>query len=200
MAIDRDQLSVRSVSAGEHISNRFGNVWWLFFIRGLLALMLGIAALFWPDKTLALLVRLVGFFALLDGVTSLISMMRTRETGSYLTSGLISLAVGLVLLFWPGVTVKLMMIILGVWALFQGVSLFLAARQSSVDDPDRSLLFTIGAIAALIGIVLIAWPATGAVTISWIIAAIAFIASALLISLSLRLRRINQKVSKLISR
>jgi len=46
---------------------------------------------------------------------------------------------------------------------------------------------------------LIFWPVTGTVTISWILAAIAFIAGALLITLVLRLRRVNQRIKNLIS-
>ncbi len=199
MAIEQQRVNVKSVIAEKHIGHRFGNVWWSFLFRGLLALALGVAALFWPDKTLSVLVRLVGLFALLDGITSLVSIMRARESNAYLTSGLISLAVGAILIFWPGVTVKLMMIILGVWALLQGISLIIAARQSTEVDPDRNLIISIGAIAAVIGLVLIVWPASGAVTISWIIAISAFIAAALLISLALRLRRVKQTVNNLIS-
>lgn len=200
MTIDKIQIKASAVGEQEYISRKMGKVWWSFLLRGLLAIAFGIAALFWPDKTLTLLIRLVGLFALLDGVTSLISTLRTREYGSYLISGLISLAVGGILLFWPGVTAKLLLIILGIWAVFQAAGLIISGRQTSVDDPDRNILLTIGVIAAVIGIVLIFWPATGAVTISWILAAIAFIAGALLISLALRLRRVNQRISNLISR
>lgn len=204
MTIDKIQIKTSAVGEQEYISGRMGKVWWSFLLRGLLAIAFGIAALFWPDKTLTLLIRLVGLFALLDGVTSLISTLRTRtrdrEYGSYLISGLISLAVGGILLFWPGVTAKLLLIILGVWAVIQAAGLIVSGRQSSVDDPDRNILLTIGAIAAVIGIVLIFWPATGVVTISWILAAIAFIAGALFISLALRLRRAKQQINNLVSR
>jgi uncharacterized membrane protein HdeD (DUF308 family) len=200
MTIDKIQIKASAVGKQEYISGRMGKVWWSFLLRGLLAIAFGIAAVFWPDKTLTLLIQLVGLFALLDGVTSLISTLRTREYGSYLISGLISLAVGGILLFWPGVTAKLLLIILGIWAVIQAAGLIVSGRQSSVDDPDRNILLTIGGIAAVIGIALIFWPATGAVAISWILAAIAFIAGALLISLALRLRRANQQINNLTSR
>jgi uncharacterized membrane protein HdeD (DUF308 family) len=120
-----------------------------------------------------------------------------RDFGTYLLPGLVSLVVGAVLLFMPGVTVRLLFIILGAWALFQGVSLLLAARKLEATDPNRGLVITMGVIAAIVGTVLILWPGTGAVAISWVIAALAFLVGALMIFLGLRLRRVEQRVGNL---
>ncbi|MEA2094716.1 MAG: DUF308 domain-containing protein [Pseudomonadota bacterium] len=54
-----------------------------------------------------------------------------------------------------------------------------------------------GVIAAIVGAVLILWPGTGAVAISWVIAAMAFLVGALMIFLGLRLRRVEQRVGNL---
>jgi uncharacterized membrane protein HdeD (DUF308 family) len=44
-----------------------------------------------------------------------------------------------ILLFWPDVTGRLLLIIVGIWALFQGATLFWAGRQADVNDPERGL-------------------------------------------------------------
>jgi uncharacterized membrane protein HdeD (DUF308 family) len=46
--------------------------WWLMAIRGLLAVLFGLAALVWPRLTLFVLVILFGAYALVDGVMAVI--------------------------------------------------------------------------------------------------------------------------------
>ena len=177
------------------MSNRLGGVWLGFLLRGLLALALGFGALFWPSATVELLVRLVGIFAILNGSAALFSAYQARMPGSYWVPGWMSLGAGAVLLFWPGVTVHLLFLILGIWATFQGGSLWLMARQAPTDDPDRGLLSGVGVAAVLIGVVLIFWPATGAVAISWVIAALALLVGFMLIYMALHLHRARQGMS-----
>jgi uncharacterized membrane protein HdeD (DUF308 family) len=179
------------------ISDRLGEVWVSYLLRGLFALALGIAALFWPKATIALLIQLVGIFAVLNGVASLFSAWQARLPGSYWLPAWLSLAVGAVLLFWPGVTVHLLFIIVGIWALIQGGSLWLMARETAADDPDRGLLTGIGVTGVLVGLVLVFWPGTGAVAISWVIAALALTVGSLLVYLALHLRHADQDISKL---
>jgi uncharacterized membrane protein HdeD (DUF308 family) len=196
MPTENERLQAAAAGLQSRVSGKMGNVWWTFMLRGLLALGLGVCALIWPKLTLGLLVSLVGIFALLDGAAGLISGIRGRDLQAYLVPALVSLAVGAVLLFWPGVTVKLLLIILGIWALLHGVNLFLAGRGADQNDPNRGLLLTIGLVLAVIGLVLIVWPGAGAVTISWLVAALAFVVGTMLVFLALRLRQVKLRVDK----
>ena len=182
------QLRQAAARMQGRISDRLGEVWVSYLLRGLVALALGIGALFWPKATIALLVQLVGIFAVLNGVASLFSAWQARLPGSYWLPAWLSLAVGAVLLFWPGVTVHLLFIIVGIWALIQGGSLWLMARETAADDPDRGLLTGIGIAGVVIGLVLAFWPGTGAVAISWVIAALSLSVGSLLVYLALHLR------------
>lgn len=196
MALDDEQLQA-DAEAKIRISDRLGDAWWSLLARGLLAVALGLAALFWPKATIALLVRLVGLYVLFDGVMNLLGAFRARMFGAYLVPGLISVAIGLVLLFWPDVTGRFLMIIVGLWALFQGVTLFIAGRQADSGDPDRGLVISLGTVAAIVGLVLVIWPGTGVVTISWLIAISALLIGALLISFATRIRRVEKRVDNL---
>jgi uncharacterized membrane protein HdeD (DUF308 family) len=158
---------------------------------------LGVSALIWPGLTLALLIRLIGLYAVLDGVAVIISSLRHRELQSYLVLALASLAVGAVLIFWPGVTVKGLLIILGFWAVLQGANLLLAGRSAEYDDPNRTLLTMTGTVLVVIGLVLIIWPGVGVITISWLVAALAFLTGTLLLFLALRLRRVKLRLDSL---
>jgi uncharacterized membrane protein HdeD (DUF308 family) len=197
MPSDGERLQAAAAGLKSRVSGKMGNVWWAFMLRGLLALGLGVSALIWPRLTLDLLVRLIGVYAMLDGAAGFISGIRGRDLQSYLLPVLVSLAVGAILLFWPGLTVNLLLIILGVWALLHGANLFLAGYSADQNDPNRGLLLTIGLVLAVIGLVLIAWPGAGAVTISWLVAALAFVVGAMLVFLALRLRQVKLRVDKL---
>lgn len=192
MALDKEPLQT---AAGAHfrLHNRLGDIWWSLMLRGLLAVILAIAALFWPQATLSLLFRLVGLYVLLDGALNLVWAFRNGEGGAYLVPGLISLIIGAVLLFWPSMTGKLLLTIVGIWLLFQGGSLLLAARRSYPDDPDRGLLINMGIVITIIGLVLVIWPGTGIVAISWAIAIAALVIGALLIFLALRLHQVEKR-------
>ena len=197
MTIDKEQIQDAASGIKVRISDKLGDVWWSLLARGLLAAALGIAALFWPNSTLALLIRLIGLYVLFDGIVNLFGAFRARVLSAYLAPGLISVALGAILLFWPDVTSRLLLVIVGIWALFQGVILFFAGRQADANDPDRGLAIATGAAAAIVGLVLVIWPGTGVVTISWLIAIAALLIGALLIYLALRLRKVEIRVEHL---
>ena len=56
---------------------------------------------------------------------------------------------------------------------------------------------TMGGAVAVVGLILLIWPGTGVVAISWIIALAALTLAALLIFLALRLKRLKKRVDKL---
>ena len=67
----------------------------------------------------------------------------------------------------------------------------------AVDDPERGLLTGIAVTGVLVGLVLVFWPGTGAVAISWVIAALALMVGSLLVYLALHMRHVDQDISKL---
>jgi len=42
--------------------------WWVLALRGLVAILFGLAALFWPGLILAVLIVFFGLYALVDGI------------------------------------------------------------------------------------------------------------------------------------
>ena len=189
MTDNKEQLRQAMYRVQGRVSGRLGELWLSYLLRGLFALAVGIGALFWPTATVDLLVQLVGIFAVLNGVASLLSVYRAGLRGSYWFPGLLSLALGAVLLFWPGVTIRLLFIIIGVWAAVQGSSLWLMSRQVTTGDSGRGLLSALGVVVVLFGLLLIFWPGTGAVAISWGIAAVALLVGSMQVYLALHMRR-----------
>jgi uncharacterized membrane protein HdeD (DUF308 family) len=192
---------LRSLAAGmqSRVSGKLGDIWWAFMLRGVFAGVLGICALLWPTPSFTVLTRMVGLYCLADGLPGLVGALRASDRGTYLLQAVVSLVVGGFLLFWPSTSARTLLMVFGGWALFTGVSHILAARRANVEDTDRGLMPTMGGAVGVVGLVLLIWPGTGVVAISWIIALAALLLAALLIFLALRLKRLKKRVDNLAS-
>src|SRR6202158_5901692 len=182
------------------VSGKLGDIWWAFMLRGVFAGVLGICALIWPTLSFTMLTRMVGLYCLADGLPGLVGALRASDRGTYLLQAVVSLAVGGVLLFLPSASARTLLMVFGGWALFTGISNILAARRANVEDTDRRLTTTMGGAVAVVGLVLLIWPGTGVVAISWIIALAALMLAALLIFLALRLKWLKKRVDRLAPR
>jgi uncharacterized membrane protein HdeD (DUF308 family) len=80
---------------------------------------------------------------------------------------------------------------------FQLASLHTGTTRANVEDADCSLMTTMGWAVAVVGLILLIWPGTGVVAISWIIALAALLLAGLLIFLALPLKRLKKRVDKL---
>ena len=193
----RPRLQEVATKAKRGLSEKLGDVWWFFLIRGVLAAALGICALIWPSASLGVLVRVIGAWLVIDGIAGIMGSLRAEERGSFLMQAGISLVIGLVLLFWPDASVRTLFTVIGIWALVFGVSQVLGARNVDLQSDERRATTTIGWIAAIVGAVLVFWPGTGVVALAWILALALFLVAALLIFLATRLKRLRGRVDSI---
>lgn len=190
-----EALRGRAAAAlGERLADRIGRFWWVLLSRGVLAVAFGVFALFWPRTSVTTLVFLAGGYLVLDGLSGLFLALRSRDFGASLLQGLASAGVGLALLLWPGVGTELLLTLLGVWALVQGVGLFLAGRSLRAEDEGGSLLTGAGALLAVFGLAALLWRGVGAVAVSWLIALVALVVGGLLIFVARRLKRVQHRL------
>ena len=193
----REKVTQAATAAKERVEAKLGDIWWAILLRGLLAVVLAVCAFVWPEKTLGLFVKLLGAYFLIDGVIGAISAFRSGEKASPVIQAIVSLAIGLILLVWTGVSGKLFLILFGIWLVLQGVSLFVAAFRMDSVEGQRGLTMLIGGAAALIGAVFIFWPDTGVTAISWLVGIGSAIIGALLIYLATRVRGVQKKLDGL---
>jgi uncharacterized membrane protein HdeD (DUF308 family) len=199
--MDERKEYLESLAAGirSRASSKLGDIWWAFMLRGVFAGVLGIFALIWPTPSFTILTRVTGLYFLADAMPGLVGALRAPASGTYLLQAVVSLVAGGVLLFLPSASARTLLMVLGGWALFTGIGHILAARRTTLEDNDRGLVSTTGRAAAAVGLVLLIWPGTGVVAISWIIALAALLLAALLIFLALRLKRLQKRVDNLAS-
>lgn len=171
-------------------SDAISGLWWTFMIKGVLAIILALFALFMPAGSIATLLRLAGIVLLIDGALTFFARRSRRMPGVDSSSGILSAVIGLILLIFPTGSARLVFVLLGIWAAAMGIS-YLINWWTLPQDPERDTLRNVGLIELVVGIVLIFWPGTGVVAMSWAIAIIAFIVGALSIAMATRLRRLN---------
>jgi uncharacterized membrane protein HdeD (DUF308 family) len=101
-------------------------MWVLLLIGGLVAVVLGSIALFWPDVTKVILIWLVGFWALIVGTVMLVYAIKVRKhdvagKGVQSILGIIGIVFGLIALGWPKDTINTLVWIVGLFAVLFGI-------------------------------------------------------------------------------
>ena len=166
--------------------------WWALALRGVVAILFGLAALVWPGLTLTALVLLFGADALVDGVFAVVAAIaragRERHWWALLLEGLLGIAAGVVTLAWPGITGLVLLLFIAAWAIITGVVEIVAAIRLRREIEGEFLLGLGGALSVLFGLLLIVRPGAGALAVAWLIGIYAILFGALLLALAVRLR------------
>jgi uncharacterized membrane protein HdeD (DUF308 family) len=168
-------------------------IWIFAVIRGALAIIFGLIALFAPIATSIALAIVIGVFAIVTGVFDIIEAIRHRGSSSMvlrIVLGAVSILFGILVLVWPGISLAILVIMVGVWAIITGVlQLMSSVRHRAV--PDSGWVWGIigGAVSILFGVVVLIWPGTGLVAIIWIIGIWAVVWGIILIVLGVKLRK-----------
>ena len=166
--------------------------WWALLIRGLAAIFLGIAAFAWTGITLFALVVLFAAFVFVDGVFALVAGAMSRS-GLLILEGVIGIVAGAILLRWFTLAAVVLVAIVAAWAVLTGmVELFITVRLRAILR-NEWLLALAGIASILFGVLLVANPAAGLVTITWIIGAYALVSGALTVALAMRLRGFGRR-------
>jgi uncharacterized membrane protein HdeD (DUF308 family) len=166
--------------------------WWALALRGIAAIVFGVLALFWPPGAIVALVAVFGAYALVDGILNLVGAVRAGRSGqrwgALVFEGVISLLVGIVTLFFPGVTALALVLFVAAWSLVTGVAEVVAAIKLRKMIQGEWLLALTGVLSIAFGILLFISPLIGAIAIAIWIGAYSLVFGGLLIGLSLRLK------------
>lgn len=162
--------------------------WWVFLLRGILFILTGIYMISSPVTSYVALGFFFGLVILITGVAELLHAYHGRREsnrGWHLMIGLIDIILGIILMGHISASVTILRIIIGIWFVFRGISLFGFSGLLG-----RSWVLSLGGILTLIfGLLVLFNAAFGAMTIIlWI--AFAFILTGIFnILLSYRMKR-----------
>jgi uncharacterized membrane protein HdeD (DUF308 family) len=187
----------RLVSAGgeptvsDAMSAALAQNWWAIALRGAFAILFGLVALLLPEVTMLALVLLFAAYMLLDGIFAIIAGVRAARRhdrwGWLIFEGAVDLIAGVIAVVWPFVTIVAFVFLLGAWAIVSGVLLFGASFRLHMGHGSW-LMALAGAISVIWGVLAILWPLTGALALTWLLAAYALFFGGALLFLAFRLR------------
>ncbi len=167
--------------------------WGFVALRGVAGILFGIATLIYPVVSLAVLVLLFGAYSLVDGVFAAVSAVANRREQPrwvpLLLSGLLGIGIGLVTLFWPGVTALALLYIIAFWAVIIGILEIVAAVRLRKLIKGEWLLALAGVLSVLFGILIAVFPGVGVLAMVVWIGAFALVNGVLHLVLAFRLRR-----------
>src|SRR5579859_2328222 len=137
-----------------------GRNWGWIVLRGVVAVLFGVAALARPGTMLAALVLMWGVYAVADGILALVAGVQLRGTGSplgpWLLSGVLGIAAGVVTFLMPGITALALLMVIAFWAIVIGaVQISAAVRLRKVIEGEWALGLS-GVLSVLFGVVAIA--------------------------------------------
>ena len=165
--------------------------WWAIGLRGALAIVFGLIALFLPGATMLSLVIVFAIYAFVDGIFAIVSAARAAQAGGrwglLVFEGLVNIAVAVISVLWPGLTAIAFVLIVAVWAILTGALELAAAFRLATED-GRWWLVVCGLVSLVYGALLVVAPMIGAVVLTWWLGAYALIFGVALVVLAFKLK------------
>jgi uncharacterized membrane protein HdeD (DUF308 family) len=172
-------------------------------LLGVLAVIVGIIAIAWPQVTILALVILFAVYAFIAAGLQAMRAFSSRTAGPVvgrLLLALIDLAAGVIALAWPGPTALVLVLVVGIWAFAGGVFEIFAAFQSGETAGTRALFIVAGLVSILFGVVLFAHPKVGAVTLALLFGLFTLIYGFSQITMGIELRRAGKTVESVVDK
>ena len=170
--------------------------WWTFIIRGIAGIAFGVLAFVSPVWSLAVLVALFGVWALVDGVTGVVTGLRSRgrDRSWWLSilEGIVGIIAGVFALVFPIPAAGALVFIIAAWAIISGIFQIVAAIRLREQIQGEFWLGLAGVGSILFGVVLYLFPTAGALSLVWLIGGFAIVLGAFLLVLGWRLRGIDE--------
>lgn len=179
------------MTSSDPMSALLARNWWAIALRGAVAVVFGLIALFSPGAVLLTLAVLFAAYLLVDGVLGMIAAVRAashhERWGLLLFEGLVNIVVGVAAAVFPAAAVLAFVLLIAVWALVTGILMVVAAFRLHVSHGRWWLVFA-GIVSGLWGVLLLLAPLMGAVVLTWWLGAYAIIFGISLLVVGFRLR------------
>lgn len=167
--------------------------WWIFLIRGIIAILFGLAAWFFPAAAFLSLVLVFGVFALLDGILAIISAF-SANAGSenwwwLILEGVVGILIGVLTLIQPAAMGAAWLYLIAAWAIVTGILEIVTATRLRKMITGEFWLILGGIFSVLFGVLIGIFPQTGLIAVGVIIGIYAFVFGVSYLMLAFGLRK-----------
>ena len=174
--------------------------WWVLLLRGVLAILFGIAAYAWPGMTLVTLLTLFGAFALVDGIFNVFHAFSGRKEDErwwvLLLEGLLGIAIGVITFQAPEVTATVLILYIGFWAMATGVLRIILAVRLRKEIEGEWWMALAGLAGIVFGVFMVARPGAGALAVLWLVAIWAIVGGVCLVIFSFKVKALGGKLDE----
>ena len=181
--------------------------WWVFTLRGFVAIAFGLAILLRPTLSLHEMVLLFGFFVLIDGGLTIFSFIeRGDDQGGWalLVEGIVGLAVCVIVLvgsnlgskLWPRIAAVMLVYYIAGWAMLTGLFKTIAAIRLRKEIQGEWILGLCGMISIFFGPALFFHAGSGVLAAAQWIGIFSVVLGIFLIFLSVKLRGMGSDLQK----
>lgn len=169
------------------------DMWGSLLLRGVIAVLFGIAAVFWPALTLVTLVYLFSAYVLVAGVVNVVQSLRSMKVRSMwfltLLIGLVEMGVGVYLLRHPDVSFATFILLAGFALIIRGVLEVLGAFLELTGWITTRTILTISGLASVLaGVIILMQPVAGGVAFVWVLGLYALLAGSMMVAVALDAR------------
>ncbi len=176
---------------------RLASHWWIFLIRGILALAVGCAIPFFPGAAIFAIAILFGAYAFVDGIVAIGAAIRMNHAEArwiwLLVEGVLGVVVGAITFFWPLVTIVALAYLIGAWFVVTGVLAIGTALQVRRNLANEIFMILVGFLSVFAGVMIFFTPGWGVFALLWVFGIYAILAGIFFIGLAFRLRGLGRR-------
>jgi uncharacterized membrane protein HdeD (DUF308 family) len=180
-------------NVGRSASPMSALAWGALGIGGILAIIIGLVAIIWPEVTLTVVVVLLGIYAFVTGIfTVLVGAVWPPGLGlrwPMLLQGVLGIVVGVLVFIRPEIAQLALLYLIAAWAIISGVLQITGAVRLRRVIPDEWGLILGGVASVIFGVLLAIWPKEGLVALVWIFGVFAVVFGAAQLVLANRVRK-----------
>lgn len=144
----------------------------VLILRGILAFILGLILVIWPESSLGVILVLFPIFLMIDGLSAIIIGMRTAKEGrwlSFIPMGILEILLGFFVLIWPDITLTTFVFLMALWAFVLGLGeFFIAISDQKLSSISRWLYALAGIITFALGVCVMIYPLITSLVILWL--------------------------------
>jgi len=171
--------------------------WWLLTLKGIFAIIFGIFATFVPGVTLITLMIYFGIFIILAGifliVGSISHMKNNKKWGMWMFEGILDVIIGLVVVFYPKLSLDIFIVILAIWAISIGFTQLFSALSLKHEKSAKWLMLINALLVIVFAIVLFINPFETAMAMTYIVGIFALLFGVFITVYSFKLKNITKQ-------
>jgi uncharacterized membrane protein HdeD (DUF308 family) len=174
--------------------------WWVWLVRGILAIILAVLAFAQPGATLEAFTLLLGAYFVIDGVISFVHGLGQQPEGQsrwpLLIWGVVAILAGVSIFARPLVaSVLALTLVVGFWAIVIGVMEIVAGIRLREEIDSEWWLILAGTASIVFGVLIWINPLAGALSIAYLIGIWALLVGVCDLILGLRIKGLQNRVA-----